>query len=213
MVDGMSRTPGRQADLEKVREKALLKEFEEYKRGHGRLQGCFAPGLRGRVQGMLGGGLQDHSGSGKALCQDSVLQEDSALLMYHDNALIMAWGTIADLVRVLVLALARRYQPGDWKQVLSMANRSKSSKRWTCGERLSTGPGPGLEKVVRSFRKKILLPSRRLMFLVEKDSCTRWLQPASRRAWPIRTSLSPRSRARVVPLPHQIYAGVSNTLR
>jgi DNA modification methylase len=81
--------PGRQADLEKVREKALLKEFEEYKRGHGKLRVFRTEALRAGFKACWVAKDYKTIVEVARRIPDSVLQEDSALLMYHDNALIL----------------------------------------------------------------------------------------------------------------------------
>jgi hypothetical protein len=82
--------PARQEDLEKLRERSLLREFQEYAQGKGRLKVFRTEAVRAgfkhawherdyrliiKVAGRLPG---------------SVLQEDPGLLMYYDNALMRA---------------------------------------------------------------------------------------------------------------------------
>jgi DNA modification methylase len=80
--------PGRQSDLEKMREKALLKEFEEYKEGRGRLKVFRTEALRAGFKACWA--AKDY----KTIIEvarripDTVLQEDTTLLMYYDNALM-----------------------------------------------------------------------------------------------------------------------------
>jgi len=80
--------PGRQSDLEKMREKALLKEFDEYKEGRGRLKGVRTEALRAGFKACWA--AKDY----KTIIEvarripDTVLQEDTTLLMYYDNALM-----------------------------------------------------------------------------------------------------------------------------
>ncbi|BAF58896.1 hypothetical protein PTH_0715 [Pelotomaculum thermopropionicum SI] len=80
--------PGRQSDLEKMREKALLKEFAEYKEGRGRLKVFRTEALRAGFKACWA--AKDY----KTIIEvarripDTVLQEDTTLLMYYDNALM-----------------------------------------------------------------------------------------------------------------------------
>jgi len=71
-----------------MREKALLKEFEEYKEGRGRLKVFRTEALRAGFKACWA--AKDY----KTIIEvarripDTVLQEDSSLLMYYDNALM-----------------------------------------------------------------------------------------------------------------------------
>lgn len=80
--------PGRQSDLEKMREKALLKEFEEYKEGRGRLKVFRTEALRAGFKDCWA--AKDYKTIVEVARRilDTVLQEDSSLLMYYDNALM-----------------------------------------------------------------------------------------------------------------------------
>lgn len=80
--------PGHQADLEKLRERSLLREFQEYAQGKGRLRVFRTEAVRVGFK---------HAWSGRAYrtivrvaerLPSQVLQEDPALLMYYDNALL-----------------------------------------------------------------------------------------------------------------------------
>ncbi len=82
--------PNKQADLEKLREKALLKEFEEYTINKGKLK-LF------RTEAVRAGFKKAWANKDYATIRDigerlpgSILQEDSTLLMYYDNAIMRA---------------------------------------------------------------------------------------------------------------------------
>ncbi len=79
--------PNKQADLDKVREKALLKEFEEYKKIKGKLKLFRTEAIR--VGFKRAWSERDYSmiiKVGERL-PPQILQEDDVLLMYYDNAL------------------------------------------------------------------------------------------------------------------------------
>ena len=80
--------PNKQSDLEKIREKALLKEFEEYREGRGRLKVFRTEALRAGFKACWA--VKDFKTIVDVARRipDSVLQEDSSLLMYYDNALM-----------------------------------------------------------------------------------------------------------------------------
>jgi len=80
--------PGRQADLEKMREKALLKEFEEYKEGRGRLKVFRTEALRAGFKACWAAKNYKTIIEVARRIPDTVLQEDTTLLMYYDNALM-----------------------------------------------------------------------------------------------------------------------------
>ncbi len=80
--------PNKQSDLEKVREKALLKEFEEYKEGRGRLKVFRTEALRAGFKACWAAKDFKTIVDVAKRIPDSVLQEDSSLLMYYDNALM-----------------------------------------------------------------------------------------------------------------------------
>lgn len=82
--------PGRQADLEALRQRALLAEFASYRAGTGRLK-------RFRVEAVRAGfadlwAQRDYAGiiAMAERLPDEVVQEDPALLMYYDNAVTRA---------------------------------------------------------------------------------------------------------------------------
>jgi DNA modification methylase len=78
--------PGRQADLEKVRQKALLKEFEEYKEGRGRLRVFRTEALRAGFKACWDAKDYNTIVEVAKRIPDSVIEEDITLMMYRDNA-------------------------------------------------------------------------------------------------------------------------------
>lgn len=78
--------PNKQSDLERMREKALLREFDLYKEGRGRLREFRTEALRAGFKACWS--AKDY----RTIVQvaeripDSVLQEDNSLYMYYDNA-------------------------------------------------------------------------------------------------------------------------------
>jgi len=79
--------PNKQADLDKVRERALLKEFEEYKKVKGKLKIFRTEAVRAGFKKAWSD--RDYSmiiSVGERL-PSQILQEDDVLLMYYDNAL------------------------------------------------------------------------------------------------------------------------------
>lgn len=94
--------PNRQVDLEKVREKALLKEFEEYKKMAAASGGKKGSGARlkvFRLEAIRAGFRKAHQEkdfetilSVGARLPDSVIQEDDKLVMWYTMALTRAGG-------------------------------------------------------------------------------------------------------------------------
>ena len=94
--------PNRQVDLEKVREKALLKEFEEYKKmatATGGKKGSGAKLKVFRLEAIRAGFRKAHQEkdfetilSVGARLPDSVIQEDDKLVMWYTMALTRAGG-------------------------------------------------------------------------------------------------------------------------
>jgi len=82
--------PARQEDLEKLRERSLLREFQEYTQGKGRLKVFRTEAVRAGFKHAW------HERAYRLIIQvagrlpESVLQEDAGLLMYYDNALVRA---------------------------------------------------------------------------------------------------------------------------
>ncbi len=78
--------PARQIDLERLREKALLREFEAYKTGRGKLKIFRSDAVRaGFKAAWRAQGYATIVRVAQRL-PDAVLQEDPQLLMYYDNA-------------------------------------------------------------------------------------------------------------------------------
>ena len=80
--------PGRQSDLEKMREKTLLREFEEYKEGRGRLKVFRTEALRAGFKACWAAKNYKTIVEVARRIPDTVLQEDTTILMYYDNALM-----------------------------------------------------------------------------------------------------------------------------
>ena len=80
--------PGRQGDLEKLRERSLLREFSEYAQGRGRLKVFRTEAVRAGFKHAWH--ERDYALIVKVADRlpPSVLQEDAGLLMYYDNALM-----------------------------------------------------------------------------------------------------------------------------
>jgi len=82
--------PARQEDLEKLRERSLLREFQEYAQGKGRLRVFRTEAVRAGFKHAW------HERDYRFIVNvaerllASVLQEDAGLLMYYDNALMRA---------------------------------------------------------------------------------------------------------------------------
>ena len=82
--------PGKQEHLEQLRDKALLRDFQDYAAGKGRLKEFRTEAVRA---GFKRAWADRHYRLIVQVAQrlpDSVLQEDPGLLMYYDNALIRA---------------------------------------------------------------------------------------------------------------------------
>jgi len=77
----------KQSDLEKLRERRLLKDFEEYKTGRGKLRYFRTEAVRAGFKDCWS--QKDYNTIVKIgeRLPESVLQEDTTLLMYYDNAL------------------------------------------------------------------------------------------------------------------------------
>jgi hypothetical protein len=82
--------PGHQEDLEKLRERSLLREFQEYAQGKGRLKLFRTEAVRAGFKHAWH--ERDYSLiiTVAERLPKSVLQEDPGLLMYYDNALMRA---------------------------------------------------------------------------------------------------------------------------
>ena len=82
--------PAHQEDLEKLRERSLLREFAEYEQGKGRLKVFRTEAVRA---GFKRAWAEQHYRTIVRVAErlpEDVLQEDAGLLMYYDNALLRA---------------------------------------------------------------------------------------------------------------------------
>jgi len=79
--------PNKQADLEKLREKALLREFEQYKEGKGKLKVFRTEAVRAGFKACWKN--KDYQTIVKVgqRIPEAIIQDDSSLLMYYNNAL------------------------------------------------------------------------------------------------------------------------------
>ena len=78
--------PNREADLEKLREKALLREFETYKTTKGRLKVFRTEAVRAGFKKCWSERDYDMIIEIGDRLPPEILQEDDVLLMYYDNA-------------------------------------------------------------------------------------------------------------------------------
>ena len=78
--------PNKASDLEKLREKALLREFNEYVEGHGRLRQFRTEAVRAGFAAAWRRRDFDTIVKVAHRLPERVLQEDPELLMYYDNA-------------------------------------------------------------------------------------------------------------------------------
>ncbi|MBU7019307.1 MAG: DNA methylase [Theionarchaea archaeon] len=78
--------PSKQSDLEKLREKALLKEFEKYKEGKGKLKEFRTEAVRAGFKKCWSERDYKTITVIAERLPPAILQEDSTLLMYYDNA-------------------------------------------------------------------------------------------------------------------------------
>lgn len=84
--------PRKEADLEKIRHRALMREFEEYSTSKGRLRIVRTEALRaGFRQCWQDGNYKEIVELAKRIKED-VIQEDPSLLMYYDNAVMRTGG-------------------------------------------------------------------------------------------------------------------------
>lgn len=80
--------PRKEADLEKIRHRALMKEFEEYRQSKGKLKVVRTEALRaGFRESWQNDDYETIVELAKRL-RESIIQEDAALLMYYDNAVM-----------------------------------------------------------------------------------------------------------------------------
>lgn len=93
LQDGESRwyipDSSREADLEKLREKALLREFQEYKEAKGRLRLFRSEAVRTGFSKCWQEGDYETIVEVAEKLPIKILQEEPTLLMYYDNAIIL----------------------------------------------------------------------------------------------------------------------------
>jgi hypothetical protein len=84
--------PNREGDLEKIRLRALMKDFEEYQAAKGKLKVVRTEALRAGFKQCWQNG--DYTGIVDLAerLPNTIIQEDPALLMYYDNALLRTEG-------------------------------------------------------------------------------------------------------------------------
>ena len=80
--------PRKEADLEKIRHRALMKEFEEYRQSKGKLKVVRTEALRTGFKECWQTGDYQAIVELANRVKDEIIQEDPALLMYYDNALM-----------------------------------------------------------------------------------------------------------------------------
>lgn len=78
--------PRKEVDLEKIRHRALMKEFEDYRKSRGRLKIVRTEALRAGFKGCWQNGDYQTIIEMAKRVKDDIIQEDAALLMYYDNA-------------------------------------------------------------------------------------------------------------------------------
>lgn len=79
--------PNKKSDLERLREKTLLKQFEEYKNSRGRLKEFRSEAIRAGFKKCWGDkDYKTIADIGDRLPSD-ILEEDDVIMMYYDNAL------------------------------------------------------------------------------------------------------------------------------
>lgn len=81
--------PNKQADLERLREKALLREFQQYFEGKGKLKVFRTEAVRAGFKALWK--LKEYKSIVKVAKRipESVIQDDHSLLMYYNNALTL----------------------------------------------------------------------------------------------------------------------------
>jgi len=82
--------PRKEVDLEKIRHRALMKEFDGYRQGKGKLKTVRTEALRAGFkecwQNTDYAAIVEMAGR----VREEIIQEDTALLMYYDNALMLS---------------------------------------------------------------------------------------------------------------------------
>jgi hypothetical protein len=80
--------PRKEADLEKIRHRGLMKEFNEYRESKGKLKVVRTEALRAGFKDCWQKGDYHTIVAMASRVKDEIVQEDPALLMYYDNALM-----------------------------------------------------------------------------------------------------------------------------
>ncbi len=80
--------PRKEADLEQIRHRALMKEFQQYVDTKGKLKVVRTEALRGGFKECWQKGDYTTIIQMAKRVPEAVIQEDPALLMYYDNALM-----------------------------------------------------------------------------------------------------------------------------
>lgn len=80
--------PRKEADLEKIRHRGLMKEFNEYRESKGKLKIVRTEALRAGFKDCWQKGDYHTIVAMASRVKDEIVQEDPALLMYYDNALM-----------------------------------------------------------------------------------------------------------------------------
>ncbi len=78
--------PRKEADLEKIRHRSLMREFEDYRKSKGKLKVVRTEALRAGFKDCWQTGDYDTIVKIAGRVKDEIIQEDPALLMYFDNA-------------------------------------------------------------------------------------------------------------------------------
>ena len=80
--------PRKEVDLEKIRHRALMREFDEYRQSKGKLKVVRTEALRAGFKECWQRGEYQTIVDMANRVKDDIIQEDPALLMYYDNALM-----------------------------------------------------------------------------------------------------------------------------
>ena len=82
--------PKKEADLEKVRHRALMREFNDYTQSNGKLTTVRSEALRAGFQECWQNNDYKTIVQISERVREEIIQEDTALLMYYDNAVMLA---------------------------------------------------------------------------------------------------------------------------
>ncbi|WP_186776371.1 DNA methyltransferase [Rubripirellula reticaptiva] len=84
--------PRKEGDLEKVRVRALMKEFRSYEESRGKLKQVRSEALRAGFKERWQSGEYAEIVALAKRVKEAIIQEDPALLMYYDNAMMLTDG-------------------------------------------------------------------------------------------------------------------------